>query len=333
MGCLLRRSNGVYYGVYSSKGKRVWRSLKSRDLDQARNSYECLSREVERNTVYRLSHFLKDFQEIARLNFQEGTIAIYVGALKTFIRLCGDEAMGSYLPIDVERFKALRSREVSGVTVNIDLRTLRAAFNEALRLKFIQENPFAGMKLVRVPEKEGASLSEPDFQRLLLMIDDTEFRNLVIFAAYTMLRLGELVHLEWDDIDLRSRMIHVKNKKEFRVKGGRSRHVPMNEWVFTFLSERRRKSRLVFANSLGAGLIGSSVSHKFKKYVRRAELDDTIHFHSLRHTGVSFLANKGVPQEYIRRIAGHTSVRTTDIYTHIRDETLFSAISALPNFN
>ncbi|MFI5252199.1 MAG: tyrosine-type recombinase/integrase [Bacteroidota bacterium] len=48
----------------------------------------------------------------------------------------------------------------------------------------------------------------------------------------------------------------------------------------------------------------ATISHKFKKYVRSAHLDDGIHFHSLRHTGISWLMNKGVSPVFVQKLAG-----------------------------
>lgn len=333
MASLIRRSNAVFY-VVSCKGKRrLWRSLQTKKIDEARVMFAQQEREQELKKIMRLSSFLEDFEQRAHLQIAESTIGIYRSAFANFIRSIGDKPIRLVTPLDIEKFKRERSKEVLPVTLNIDLRTLRAAFHDARRLKIIEESPFEGMKLARVEDKEAVFLTQKEIQRLLMIIGDDEFRQLVLFAIYTMVRLGELVHLEWSDIDIVRREIHIRNKKGFRVKGGKPRRVPMNNWVYDFLSKKSVESGFVFRNAKGYPLIGGSVSHKFKKYVRRAELDDGIHFHSLRHTGISLLANNGVPQTYIQRIAGHLSPLTTQIYTHVEDRNLISAINTFPSFN
>ena len=57
-------------------------------------------------------------------------------------------------------------------------------------------------------------------------------------AVFTLMRLGEIVHLKWLDVDLRRKEIYVRNSATFRVKGGKPRTVPMNGWVFAFLTRK-----------------------------------------------------------------------------------------------
>jgi integrase/recombinase XerD len=332
MGCLLKRNKIFYLVTSEQRGKRRWRSLRTSDDSEARALLEEHELDVKRRTRCRASDFFQDFLVRAPLNFSKKTVEMYARAFKTFLRLCENRLLTSIGPLDIEGFKALRAREVSPVSVNIELRTLRSAFNEAKRLKLIQENPFNGVKPVRVLDTEASHLSEPEFSTLLNAIEDTDFKNLVKFAVFTMMRLGEITSLRWDAVDLRSREMHIKSNGEFRVKGGKPRFVPMNDWVHAFLASKVRTGELVFSRNAKA-LKGASVSHRFKHYVRKAGLNDGIHFHSLRHTGISWLANKGVPQPFIQRIAGHSSLKVTDIYTHAEESSLFKAVNTFPSMN
>ncbi len=77
-----------------------------------------------------------------------------------------------------------------------------------------------------------------------------------------------------------------------------------------------------------------AMSHRFKRYIRKAGLNDAVHFHSLRHSGISLLINRGVPTQFVRRIAGHSSPIVTDkVYTYLEDKTLFTAVNAFPVVN
>ncbi len=143
-----------------------------------------------------------------------------------------------------------------------------------------------------------------------------------------MMRLGEITNLQWVDVDLVRREIHLRSNGEFRVKGGKPRTIPMNDWVYHFLASKARRSEHVFSKRNGCPLNGPAVSRRFKSYVRRAGLSERIHFHSLRHTGISWLINKGVPLPFVQRIAGHSSLTVTEIYTHLEDKSLISAINS-----
>jgi integrase len=331
MAWLLKRHN-IFYLVRNEAGKRVARSLRTQDEGEARALLEQHKLEARRRERCFLADFFADFLARAPLNLSLKTVDMYSRTFKTFLCLCGDRPLSSIAPLDVEAFKALRAKEVGPVSVNIELRTLRAAFNEAERLKLIDENPFDGAKPVRVPYKEASHLSEPEFATLLSHVEDIDFRNLIKFSVFTMMRVGEITSLRWEAVDLQRREIHIRSNGEFRVKGGKPRFVPMSDWVHAFLASKARTSEYVFSRD-GRPLKASSVSHRFKHYVLKEGLDDGIHFHSLRHTGISWLANKGVPQPFIQRIAGHSSLKLTDIYTHPEDSSLFRAVNAFPSMN
>lgn len=294
--------------------------------------FEGLDRQWSRKRSGTLSSFFSDFLDRAPLSYSPKTVQSYSLAFRSFERIVGNKRLKDVFPFDTEEFKGTRSKEVSAVSVNIELRTLKAAFNEAKRLKLIEENPFHGMKPVRVPDKEAAHLSEPEFVMLLRVIEDTDFKNLIKFAVFTMMRLGEITSLRWDAVDLQRREIHIRSNGEFTPKRGKARFVPMNDWVHAFLAAEEPTSEYVFSRN-GKALKGTSVSHRLKKYVRKAGLNDRIHFHSLRHTGISWLANMGVPQPFIQRIAGHSSLLVTDIYTHVQESSLFRAVNTFPSMN
>lgn len=325
MSCLFRRGNGIYYVVTLQKGRRVWQSLKTRTESEARRAFDTIETEQQLRTSMPLSLYADEFLAKASLNLSGRTIAMHAQAFKNLMRICNNRPIKKISPLHVDAFKLKRAQEVAPVSVNIEIRSLRAAFAEARRLKLIEENPFEGVKQVRVPYKEAKYPSEPEFSHLLDVVEDTGFRNLITFAVFTMMRLGEIVNLRWIDVDLQRRCIHVRSNEGFRVKGGKPRTVPMNTWICEFLGGARKGDR-VFCNRSGRPLQGQAVSRRFKRYVRTANLDDAIHFHSLRHTGISWLINKGVAPQFVQHVAGDSSLAVTQIYSHVEDKNLIAAV-------
>ena len=68
---------------------------------------------------------------------------------------------------------------------------------------------------------------------------------------------------------------------------------------------------------------------QFKKTCRIAGIEETIHFHSLRHSYASMLARKDVSIYVIKELLGHSSITTTEIYTHLNKKALFDAVNNL----
>jgi integrase len=328
MACLHRRHNGFFYIITTEDGKRVWLSLRTRDESEAKRAFQEIECEQQRNTCLKVSLFSSDFMKTASLHLSGKTISMYAHAFKNFIRICGDRPIRKITPLHIEAFKQKRVQEVAPVSVNIEIRSLKAAFAEAHRLKLIGENPFIGTKQVRVPYKEGKSMSESELALLLSGIRDSDFKDLIRLAVFTMMRLGEIVNLRWSDVDLQRMEIRVRSNENFRVKGGKSRTVPMNNWVQRFLLAKTNREGYVFRGRKGQRLLCGSVSRKFKKCIRKCELDERIHFHSLRHTGVSLLINAGVAPQFVQQIAGHGSLSVTETYTHYDDKNLRAAVNA-----
>lgn len=99
----------------------------------------------------------------------------------------------------------------------------------------------------------------------------------MVFAALTGLRLNEITHLRWSDVDLERRVLFIRNTDSFTNKGGRDRVVAMNDLLGAMLSGKERKDEYVF--SFGHGKMeGSWISHLFKRYVIRAGINPSFIF-------------------------------------------------------
>ena len=320
----------VFYHVIFSRGRRTWHSTGSKSRAEAEKivGSDFVTKKVEVSHLT-VSRYLPQFLEYAQANYAPKTVLIYEQAIRTLTRIVGDFDLAAYTVQDVEIYKAKRLKEVSPVKVNIDFRTLRAFFQTALRWELIGENPFHGVKQIKVPPKAPTYLTRDEFQKLLGAITVPLFKNLVVFAVCTMMRSGEIVSLTWDSIDLRRRLILIENTKEFRVKTSKPRAVPMNDWVFKFLATQEKKVGKIFSFPDGRQLTVWYVGHRFKKFIRKAGLSEDIHFHSLRHTGATWLVQDGVSIYAVQRLLGHSTISVTQVYTRLETDSLFNSIERL----
>jgi integrase len=269
---------------------------------------------------------------IQQASLRQTTIdRVYRPAFKSFIGICGDKALNQYCLLDVEYFKAQRSRQCSLTTVNIEFRTLKAAFGLAVRLGLLDNSPFKRSTQVRVPDKLPAHLSEDDFRRLTANTDEPILRDLFILAALTGLRQGEILNLRWTDVDLGQKVILVANSAHFLTKSGRCRTVAMHEEVFSLLTRLRstvQNAQYVFEKA-GRPLTQSFVSHKFKRYVRAAGLPESLKFHSLRHTFATWLVQRSASLYEVQTLLGHSSVKTTQIYAHLSGSQMHATVNKI----
>jgi integrase len=146
------------------------------------------------------------------------------------------------------------------------------------------------------------------------------------------MRLSEILNLKWENVSLGKKQIAVVNTEEFTTKSGKSRTIPMNDKVLQILIRRYAQSHgkeYVFCKPTGHRYDRNYITHRFKKYVRSAKLNDRYHVHTLRHSFASWLALKEVPIFSIQQLLGHASVNTTLQYAHLSSSVLHSAVDKL----
>jgi len=330
--CLFRRSNGFWYIIYADRERRRWLSTGTRCFGEAHSIFRNRPQERRRNNLIRISDFAAEFQEYSYVNYSSGTLNLYRQSFASLISCIGDKSLKFISVRDVEYFKAQRAQQVSIVSVNIAFRTLKSAFNIACKWGIIQENVFRQSKQIRVPLHEPVYLTREQFRLLLTFVDEEVFHEVIVFAVSTMMRRGEIINLMWDDIDFSRKVIHVRNKKEFTVKGKHPRTIPMSEQIYRILLKRRKPSGYLFVGKNGQKLNPGCVSRRFKRYIRACGLSEQVHFHSLRHTGASWLIQEQVHLYTVQKILGHTSPIVTQIYSHLSDDNLREAIEQIDAF-
>jgi integrase/recombinase XerC len=138
------------------------------------------------------------------------------------------------------------------------------------------------------------------------------------------LRVGELVSLDWSDLDLRGRVLRVvgKGDKERMVPFGRPAREALERWRAKWLELRRTSggtdlSEPLLLNRAGGRLTDRSVRRILDHWVAQAALQGGIHPHTLRHTFATHLLEQGADLRSIQELLGHSSLGTTQKYTHL----------------
>ncbi len=188
----------MYYISYYINGKRKWKSTGQRAKAAALAALtESRSSKSPATLRISLEKFYEEFLQYAQVTYSKKTVIMYEHSLRKFMSLVGRKLLSEVTPKDADLYRGERSKDVSPVSVNVELRTLRAAFYTALRRKLIAENPFARMRLAQVPEAEPVYFTREDFDRLLRVVRDSWLRDLMLVAVSTGLRKGELLNLTW----------------------------------------------------------------------------------------------------------------------------------------
>jgi integrase len=274
-----------------------------------------------------------EFQKLflESMTLSKGTLDIYDTAFKNIIKVVGDMSIEELTALHWEKYKRVRSGNVSPGTTNIELRSLRAAMNRAVDWKLLSSNPFERQKLCMVPESAPTFFSVSDFGRLVLAIRDKWFRSLVIFAVLTGLRRAEIINLRWTDVDFERKTVRVESNADFKTKAGKRRTIALTATAIVILSEIRSAGGTDHIFSFrGKRIRAALLSKKLKRAVKDAMLEDQrLHFHSLRHTFASWLAQKGTSLYEIQKLLGHKNITTSQIYAHLLPSELHETVSQL----
>jgi integrase/recombinase XerD len=169
-------------------------------------------------------------------------------------------------------------------------------------------------------------LTEAEAHNLLMAAEhDPRDHAILTVMAYTGLRVSEVCHLDCEDINLAERTLNVvsgKGDKDRMVVFAQPTAVALRRWL-----EAREEvgTDALFLNRSGSRLSPRSVQRIVKRYADDAGIRKVVTPHVLRHTMATTLLRHGADIRIIQQLLGHSSIATTQIYTHVDDRMLRTA--------
>ena len=186
----------------------------------------------------------------------------------------------------------------------------------------------------RLPLKAACFHDFDEYERLVeTSKSDPNSYLVVLLGGEAGLRCGEMMALEWSDVDLSKRQLRIE-RSEWKghvtaPKGGRLRYVPLTLRLTAALREHRHlKNARVLCSQDGNPLTQRLVQGFVARAARRAKLRN-VGVHTLRHTFCSHLAMRGAGARAIQELAGHRDLSTTQRYMHVSPAAIESAIRLL----
>lgn len=236
-------------------------------------------------------------------------------------------------------------KPLSGKTILEHHRLLRAMLHRAVYWQLIVSNPAERVQPPRAKKPKRRSYDDEQTKILLenlekLTIEDTKYKVAIILTIFTGVRLGELMGLEWQDVDFRNGIISINRSSQYLSDMGVFTKVPKTEssireiaipeFIISLLEEYKlwyedqkslygelwTNSDRLFVQADGKPMHPSSISKWFVKYVGTIGLP-VINFHGLRHTNASLLVAQNVDIAVVSARLGHAQISTTlDFYVH-----------------
>ncbi len=243
---------------------------------------------------------------------------------------------------DAMQLRNIRLREAEALLVYLQkhvakgyrvyFRNIKAMFNKAIDWEYLEKNPFVKVKLPKRQETAPAYITHEELEEVRKHIPHSGIWDVVTFAFFTGCRLGEIRNLSWDNVDLPERLITVGSER-FTTKTRKQRKIPVCKELFELLSRKADQREIissrdeyVFAKEDRTPYSADFISKSFKRACKDAKLSPAIHFHSLRHSFASNLVQKGTSLYLVRELLGHSSITTTEIYSHVNIVSLRDAM-------
>lgn len=249
----------------------------------------------------------------------------------------GDKRLSEITNEDIQRLKH-SLREKAPKTVNNVLTVLSVMLKKAVEWDVIDQAPCT-IRLVRVPKPAMGFYDFDDYSRLIEAATtlDPVTHLVVLLGGDAGLRCGEMIGLEWEDINFQKRQICIQ-RADWRghttaPKGGRLRYVPMTGRLCDALRQHRHlRSKRVLCQEDGRALTQDIVGNHVRRAARQANVPVS-GAHKLRHTFCSHLSMRGAPAKAIQELAGHQDLITTQRYMHLSPAAVENAIRLLEQPN
>jgi len=224
-------------------------------------------------------------------------------------------------PKHIEDYKIQRIEKVKPATVNRELALLKFMFSLAIKWKYVKENPVKEVKQFQERKIEMKILDRDEIDRLIHNSCD-HLKGIIILALNTGMRKGEILNLNWNDIDFNKLFIFIKTSKS-----GAARKAPMNDLVVDTLKRIKRESDYVFCSPKTKEHI-KDVKTAFKAACVRAKICN-LRFHDLRHTAATYMVTGGIDLVTVSEILGHADIKMTMRYAHPTPENKRKAVNVL----
>ena len=236
-------------------------------------------------------------------------------------------------------------KPLSGKTILEHHRLLRAMLHKAVYWQLIVMNPAERVQPPKARKPKRRSYDDEQTKILLenlelLPNEDTKYKVAIILTVFTGVRLGELMGLEWQDVDFKNGIISINRSSQYLADMGVFTKVPKTEssireiaipeFIISLLEEYKlwyeeqksisgelwTNSDRLFVQADDKPMHPSTISKWFVKYVGQIGLP-VINFHGLRHTNASLLVAQNVDIAVISARLGHAQISTTlDFYVH-----------------
>jgi integrase len=274
----------------------------------------------------------------------EATAERYKQVKRDFFNTLGNRATLSLAHITPKDIRIYRDAELSAgksnKTANLSVKIVSAAFNAAFRQGYITVNPCTALEHLPEQTAERSNFTPKQVARLVKAAEG-DWQGAILFAYYTGARLRDVANMRWNAIDLDAKLISFtpsKTKKQVTIP----LHSDLEQYLlkspgvgkaflFPSLAERDTGGKNGLSVQFGRVMARAEIEGKITRHTAEGRANNSLSFHSLRHSFNSAMANAGVSQEIRQKLTGHASAEMNAVYTHHELEPLRAAVALIPS--
>lgn len=331
----------VWYANWREGPKQQRKSLRTRNHDVARQKARVLESELSGTVPRQAGTFDVAAVVQAYLDWQDSndraakTMMKYRGVLNRFVAHChtaGVRLMHAISVQTIDEFGVRRRRDgMAAKTVYTELTIIRQWLNFAVTRRMLTASPVAGTKLVKPKPTPRDYWRQAQLDAIVDAVKGP-YKAAYLLMSETGMRVGEVIHLTWDDLTLDgpAPVAHIRAKevvagaKPWRPKNGEERAVPLSPRAVAMLSSLPRRRRWVIDRMDGTAATTNLPANDrhilayLKTVLAKLGLEGTNH--KFRHSFCTIAVLAGVDFFTLRRWVGHIDEEALKIYVHIADE-------------
>lgn len=255
---------------------------------------------------------------LVTVRYSESTQRIYIQMFRAFLKHVYPKPLHRLTKWDIIQYQRylVVEKNISRSYQNQSINAIKFYLEQVLghdKQVFDLERP---KKIQKLPEV----LSIEEVQRILKATPNIKHKAMLTTLYSAGLRMGELLNLRIGDIDSDGMRIWVREGK-----GVKDRLTVLSPMLLKLLRQyfkRYHPSQYLFEGDEGKPYTASSVRKVLKRAVKNANIHKPVRPHTLRHSFATHLLENGTNLRYIQALLGHTSAKTTEIYTHVSTKAL-----------
>ena len=256
-------------------------------------------------------------EDMKMRNFSKNTYDSYLGKAKDIMRYYGKKPLEEVTTDELRKFllKYLKDeRKLSDSSINNYNSVIRFIYEVTLD-KLLNKKQIPMRKKKKTVYKV---LTKEELSAFFNVCNNFKFKTIFMLVYGSGLRIGEVANLREEDIDSKNMRIFVRggkgNKERYTILPKQSLEMLREYW--RKYRQHKRKGR-IFLSELGEPITVGVIRTHFRKYRKKAKINENATVHTLRHNFATDLIERGATLIQVKELMGHSNIRSTMVYIHV----------------